>query len=276
MLGVPPFRGRTFTDAENVPGANNVVVISHGFWTRRFAAKDEALESTVQVNGRPMRIIGVMPPGFDFPARTRISGCRRRRTNSSAASRGSFWLQSIGRLKPGVPVDQAQADLARINADNVTRFPQQRGYGVYVVDYLAQVVGRVRTAVLVLLGAVACVLLIACTNVANLLLARASTREREMALRAAIGAGRRRLVRQLVTESVLLGCVGGAAGIALAWIGLKTLLAMAPDDLPRVASIRMDTTVLDVCRRAVRAHRPRIRHAAGASGGRARSESGVA
>ena len=244
VLGVPPFRGRTFTDAENVPGANNVVVISHGFWTRRFAAKDEALESTVQVNGRPMRIIGVMPPGFDFPAKDTDFWVPTAPNEQQRGARGSFWLQSVGRLKPDVPVDQAQADLARINSDIVTRFPQQRGYGVYVVDYLAQVVGRVRTAVLVLLGAVACVLLIACTNVANLLLARASTREREMALRAAIGAGRRRLVRQLVTESVLLGCVGGAAGIALAWIGLKTLLAVAPDDLPRVASIRMDMTVL--------------------------------
>jgi putative ABC transport system permease protein len=244
VLGVPPLRGRTFTAAENAPGASNVVVISHGFWTRRFAAKDEALESTIQVNGRPTRIIGVMPEGFEFPAKDTDFWVPSAPNEQQRAARGAFWLQSIGRLKPGVTVDQAQADLARINADTLTRFPQQQGYGVYVVDYLAQVVGRVRIAVLVLLGAVACVLLIACTNVANLLLARASTRDREMALRAAIGAGRRRLVRQLVTESVLLGCLGGAAGVALAWFGLKTLLAVAPDDLPRVASIRMDMTVL--------------------------------
>ncbi|HVQ42749.1 MAG TPA: ABC transporter permease, partial [Vicinamibacterales bacterium] len=244
VLGVPPFRGRTFTDAENVPGANNVVVISHAFWVRRFAAKDDALESTMQLNGRAVRIIGVMPPGFDFPAKDTDFWVPTAPNENQRTSRGSLWLQSIGRLKPGVSVQQAQADLARINADNMARFPAQQGYGVYVVDYLAQMVGRVRTAVLVLLGAVACVLLIACTNVANLLLARASTREREMALRAAIGAGRRRLVRQLVTESVLLGCLGGVAGIALAWAGLKTLLAMAPEDLPRMASIRMDPGVL--------------------------------
>jgi len=244
VLGVPPFRGRTFTDAENVPGANNVVVISHAFWVRRFAAKEDALESTMQLNGRAMRIIGVMPPGFDFPVKDTDFWVPTAPNENQRTSRGSLWLQSIGRLKPGVSRDQAQADLARINTDSLARFPAQRGYGVYVVDYLAQIVGRVRTAVLVLLGAVACVLLIACTNVANLLLARASTREREMALRAAIGAGRRRLVRQLVTESVLLGCLGGIAGVALAWAGLKTLLAMAPEDLPRVASIRMDPGVL--------------------------------
>ena len=244
VLGVPPFRGRTFTEAENVTGANNVVVISHALWVRRFAAKDDALESTMQLNGRPVRIIGVMPPGFDFPVKDTEFWIPTAPNDTLRASRGSLWLQSIGRLKPGVSVQQAQADLARINTDIVARFPAQRGYGVYVVDYLAQMVGRVRTAVLVLLGAVACVLLIACTNVANLLLARASTREREMALRAAIGAGRRRLVRQLVTESVLLGCLGGVAGVALAWLGLKTLLAIAPEDLPRVASIRMDPSVL--------------------------------
>ena len=244
VLGVPPFRGRTYTEAENVPGANNVVVISHGFWTRRFGAKDDALESTIQLNGRAVRIIGVMPPGFDFPVKDTDFWVPTAPNEQQRASRGSFWLLSIGRLKPGVSVEQAQEDLGRINSENLRQFPNQAGYGVYVVDYLAQVVGRVRTAVLVLLGAVACVLLIACTNVANLLLARASTREREMALRAAIGAGRRRLVRQLVTESVVLGCLGGLAGVGLAWLGLNTLLAVAPEDLPRAASIRIDPIVL--------------------------------
>ena len=244
VLGVPAFRGRTFTDAENAPGASNVVVISHGFWMRRFGGEDSAIESTIQLSGRAVRIIGVMPPGFDFPAKDTDFWVPTAPSEAQRGARGSFWLQSIGRLKPGVSAEQAQADLARINAANLAQFPQQQGYGVYVVDYLAQMVGRIRTAVLVLLGAVSCVLLIACTNVANLLLARASTREREMALRAAIGAGRRRLVRQLVTESVLLGCLGGIAGVALAWMGLNTLLAVAPDDLPRAASIRMDTSVL--------------------------------
>ena len=143
-------------------------------------------------------------------------------------NRGSLWLQIIGRLKPGVSIAQGQGDLARVSADLLAQFPNRKGYGVYVAGYREQVIGRVRPAILVLLGAVACVLLIACTNVANLLLARASVRERELALRAAIGAGRGRLVRQLLTESLLLGAAGGALGIALAWGGLSALLQAAP------------------------------------------------
>ena len=243
VLGVPPLKGRTFSDAENVPGANDVVVISHGLWTRRFGAREDAVESTVQLNGRSVRIIGVMPSGFAFPAKETEFWVPTAPSDQARASR-SFWLQAVGRLKPGVTIEQAQADLSRIKAGIIQRVPSQLGYGVYVVDYFTQVVGRVRTAVLVLLGAVAFVLLIACTNVANLLLARASTRDREMALRAAIGAGRGRLIRQLVTESVLLGCVGGLAGVGLAWLGLKALLAGAPDDLPRVADMTLNGTVL--------------------------------
>ena len=243
LLGVPAERGRTFTESENVPGANNVVVISHAFWMRRFGGRPDALESTTQINGRAVRIIGIMPESFRFPAKDTDFWIPTAPSEQQKANR-SFWLQAIGKTKPGVSAEQAQADLDRVNAGILTRQPQEKGYGVYVVNYLTQVVGRVRTAVLVLLGAVGCVLLIACTNVANLLLARASTREREMALRAAIGAGRGRLLRQLVTESVLLGAIGGIAGVGLAWIGLKALVAVAPDDLPRVADMTINSTVL--------------------------------
>ena len=141
-------------------------------------------------------------------------------------------------------IEQGQGDLARVSADLLAQFPNRKGYGIYVAGYREQVIGRVRPAILVLLGAVACVLLIACTNVANLLLARASVRERELALRAAIGAGRGRLVRQLLTESLLLGAAGGALGIALAWGGLAALLQAAPADLPRRDAIVMDWRVL--------------------------------
>ena len=144
------------------------------------------------------------------------------------ANRGSLWLQVIGRMKPGVSVEQAQARSRARQRRLLQQFPGQKGYGIYVAGYREQIVGRIRPAILVLLGAVACVLLIACTNVANLLLARASVRERELALRAAIGAGRGRLVRQLLTESLLLGAAGGAIGIGLAWAGLSALLAVAP------------------------------------------------
>ena len=243
VLGVWPSKGRAFADAENVPGANDVVVLSHGLWMRRFGGRDDAVDSTVQLSGRSVRVLGVMPDGFAFPSKDTEFWVPTAPSDQARASR-SFWLQAVGRLKPGVTIDQAQADLSRIKAGIIQRVPSQIGYGVYVVDYLSQVVGRVRTAVLVLLGAVAFVLLIACTNVANLLLARASTRDREMALRAAIGAGRGRLIRQLMTESVLLGCIGGLAGVGLAWIGLRVLLANAPADLPRVTEMTLNGGVL--------------------------------
>jgi putative ABC transport system permease protein len=244
VMGVSAAYGRTFTEAENVPGANNVVVLSHGLWTRHFGARTDVLESTVQMSGRQMRVIGVMPESFRFPNKDTEFWVPTAPSEGQRGARNSLWLQAIGRLKAGVSVEQAQADLARISDRIVKEFPAQRGYGVYVVRHLEQMVGRVRSAVLILLGAVVCVLLIACTNVANLLLARASVRDREMSVRAAIGAGRGRLIRQMLTESVLLGAVGGAAGLALAYAGLRALLAVAPDDLPRSADMTIDTGVL--------------------------------
>jgi predicted permease len=244
VLGVPAARGRTYTEAENTPASSGVVVLSHAFWQRQFGGRADAVESTIQINGRAMRVIGIMPAGFAFPTAETAFWIPTAPSEAMRTSRNSLWLQAIGRLKPGVAVAQAQADLARINAGQVERFPDLRGYGVYVVDYLTQLVGSVRTAILVLLGAVACVLLIACTNVANLLLARATVRDREMALRAAIGAGRGRLVRQMLAESVLLAGLGGLAGVGLAWLGLHALVAAAPQDLPRLGEIRLDRGVL--------------------------------
>lgn len=244
VLGVSAAHGRTYNEAENQPGANNVVVLSHGLWTRQFGGRLDVLESNVQMSGRQMRVIGVMPESFRFPTKDTDFWIPTAPSEGQRNSRNSLWLQAIGRLKPGTSVEQAQGDLARINTEIVRRFPAQRGFSVFVVGHLEQMVGRVRTAVLVLLGAVVCVLLIACTNVANLLLARASVRDREMALRAAIGAGRGRLIRQMLTESVLLGAIGGAAGLLLAYAGLRALLAVAPDDLPRSGDMTIDTTVL--------------------------------
>jgi putative ABC transport system permease protein len=244
VLGVRPERGRVYSAAEDTAGANTVVILSHGLWQRRFGGRDDAIGKTLSLNGRPMQIIGVMPEGFAFPNRDTQFWVPTGASEQQRTNRGSLWLQIIGRMKPDTSVAQAQTDLARVNADSLRQFPNRKGYGVYVAGYLDQVVGQVRPAILVLLGAVACVLLIACTNVANLLLARASMRERELALRAAIGAGRGRLVRQLLTESLLIGLAGGAIGVALARLGVSVLITIAPKDLPRLDAISMDWRVL--------------------------------
>lgn len=244
ILGVRPIRGRVYIEAEDRPGANRVVVLSHGLWQRRFGGRDDAIGKRIQLSGVSTEIIGVMPDGFAFPTRETEFWIPTAPSDGNRQNRGSLWLQVIGRVKTGVTVAQAQADLERVNAGILERFPQQKGYGIYVRNYRDQIVGDVRPAILVLVGAVGFVLLIACTNVANLLLSRSATRERELALRAAIGAGRGRLVRQLLTESVLLGAIGGAAGLGLAWIGLHAILGSAPPDLPRLDAIALDGRVL--------------------------------
>ena len=244
VLGVRPAHGRAYTREEDGTSGANVVVLSHGLWQRRFGGRTDVLNSTVSMSGRPMQVIGIMPDGFSFPSRDTQFWIPTAASEQQRANRGSLWLQVVGRMKPGVSVDQAQADLARVNAGLLQQFPGQKGYGIYVSGYREQMVGRIRPAILVLLGAVGFVLLIACANVANLLLARASVRQRELALRAAIGAGRGRLVRQLLTESLLISLVGGAIGIGLGWLGIQALISTAPPDLPRLDAIAMDWRVL--------------------------------
>ena len=243
VLGVRPVLGRTYSRAEDQAGAM-VVVLSHRLWQRRFGARPDVVGHAIMLNGASREVIGVMPEGFGFPGTDTELWVPSPASREMRESRTIIWVQVIGRMKPDVTVAQAQSDLERINADILRAFPNQKGYGVYVEDYREQIVGRIRPVLLALAGAVGFVLLIACTNVANLLLARASRREREVALRAALGAGHGRIIRQLLTESLLLGLLGGAAGLVLGWAGVNAFIAAAPENLPRLTDISVDGRVL--------------------------------
>lgn len=245
ILGVPTMRGRWFNDAEQTPGQDGVAVLSHGLWQRRFGGDESILGRDIQVNGRPRTVVGIMPPGFAFPARADlyvpIAPDEQLRNN-----RNAFWLPVAGRLKPGVSIEQAQADLTTINHAIIAANPGQAGYQVNVVGLHSYLVRNVRTALWVLLGAVACVLLIGCANLANLLLARGVARRREIAVRIALGASRARIVRQLLVESVLIAVLGGALGILLGIWGVDLVKLLGAAHLPRVDAIRPDFDVLAV------------------------------
>ncbi|CAA9303613.1 MAG: Acidobacterial duplicated orphan permease (function unknown) [uncultured Gemmatimonadaceae bacterium] len=245
VLGTRPLLGRVYRAEEEAEGRDAVVVIGHGLWSRQFGADPTAVGRTVRLNGRERTIIGVLPRGFAFPTADTDVWVPLVVAPRLREARGAYWLSAVGRLRPGVTLEGARSDLGAIAARLERQFPENRGLGVNLVALPDQLVGRsVRTALWVMLGAVTAVLLIGCANVANLLLSRAAAREREVGVRLALGAGRGRLVRQLLTESVLLAAIGGAAGVALAWGGLAALRALAPADLPRIGEVRIDGVVL--------------------------------
>jgi putative ABC transport system permease protein len=241
VLRVTPAIGRVFTTEEEAPGNDGVVVLSHGFWVRAFGGDRRVVGTTVQLNGSPRTIIGVMPPDFAFPAKDTEAWVPLDVDPQLREARNSFWLSAVGRLRPEVTLERAEADLATIASRIAEEYPGQQGYGANLVPLPDEVVGgTVRTALWVMMGAVVAVLLIACANVANLLLSRAAAREREIGVRVALGASRRRVVRQLLTESVLLGIIGGVAGVVVAWAGLRLLMRLAPADLPRIEQVSLD------------------------------------
>jgi predicted permease len=241
LLGVRPTLGRTFVAEEETPGRDQVLVISHHLWVERFDADSAVLGRNVELNSRPATIIGVMPASFSLSVNAEELWSPLALTAAERADHQKGFLQVHGRLGPGVSITQATAEASAIEQRLAEREPRRDTRRTVRIEPLYEtIVGSFRERLYILLGAVALVLLIACGNVANLLLARGATREREIALRAAIGAGRGRIVRQLLVESVVIALLGGAGGLVLAVWGIKAIVAMSPEDVPRLAQAHLD------------------------------------
>jgi predicted permease len=250
LLGVKPLLGRMFVEGEDKVGASPIVMISAGFRDRKFGFASDVLGKAISLDGRSYTIVGVVPASFNH----QLAGIRARDlyvpigqwTNPLLNNRASgLGIHGIGRLKPGVTIEQARADMQRVAQDLAAAFPEaDKGIGATLFPLKEQVVGKVRVLLLVLLAAVGFVLLISCVNVANLLVARSLARAREFAVRAALGAGQGRIIRQLLTESVLLAVAGGALGLLLAAWSTKAALQRLPQGLPRASEVGLDGRVL--------------------------------
>ena len=250
VLGVSPVLGRDFTADDEGPRAGRVAILSHAAWVKRFAGDKTIIGRSLTLDGRPATVVGVLPPGFRFPLDSvKVEVYTPLGQTGVAveiwAQRGAHFMSAVGRLAPGVSLAQAEADLGGISRSLAERYPDTNATRMVRLAPLArELSGDVRPALLVLLAAVGFVLLIACGNVANLLLARATGRQRELAVRAALGASRLRVVRQLLTESLLLGLVGGGCGLLLALWGTDLLRSLAPQSLSRLRTISVDGLVL--------------------------------
>jgi putative ABC transport system permease protein len=244
LLRVTPALGRGFRPEEDRPNQNTVVVLSHGMWQRRFGADPGVIGRTVVLSGTPVTIIGVMPTGFYFPTRD-VEFWRPIAFNPASAPRGAHFIGVVARVKSGGSVQDARTEMKTI-ADQlaIEHAENNRGESAEVVALNDVVVGPVRPMLLTLLAAVLFVSLIACANVANLLLVRASVREKEIAIRSAMGAGGGRLVTQMLVESIVLALVGGALGVLLAWLAIAPIQTLSAGTIPRVAELTLDRTVL--------------------------------
>jgi putative ABC transport system permease protein len=244
VLGRQPFLGRNFTAQEGQLGNQHVVVLSYGLWQRRLGGSRAILGRTVTLSGDLYTIVGVMPADFAFPARSEI-WTPLAMDLRNWQQRGGHYLQGVARLRPGATLASAQADLNGIAGRAAAAYPASNsGWDTTVISLQESITGNIRPAMLTIAAAVGFVLLIACVNVANLLLSRSSVRRREMGIRSSLGAARVRLVRQLLTESVLLASLGAACGIAVAWAGARALVRVSPRFLPRAGEISVDLRVL--------------------------------
>jgi putative ABC transport system permease protein len=244
-LSARPIIGQLFTADNEKTGSDGVAVIGEGLWKTNFGGRPDVLGKSIQLNGRSRTIVAVLPGTFAFPSERTQLWVPLVVPDQARIQRTWFSYWAVGKLKPGVSLEHARADLGAVAKRLAEQYPSNRDYGVTVTPLPEQVVGpTLRTTLWVILGVVAAVLLIACANVANLLLSRAAAREREVTVRMALGASHRRLVRQMLTESLLLSALGGVAGIALALGALRILPRLAPADLPRMSTIGLNGTVL--------------------------------